>query len=134
MYDSRERITMKLFIIFLLTSISLMAQVPMSVVTDNGETESATLELNGLHVVGIDVSADFNADSIYVITSSSKAGTYERVYRAEDGTPVGFPAVAGRFYRLLPTDYYLFEKYIKLEHNSAADADQTHTVYLGNYN
>ena len=110
-----------------------MAQVPFSVVTDNGATESDSLQLNGLHIVGIDVSADFNGDSIYVLTSSSFSGTYERVYTTA-GDPLGFAAVAGRMYVLNPRDYYLFEKYIKLEHNSAADSEQTHTVFLGNYN
>lgn len=124
---------MRLLIIFLFTSLSLMAQVPFSVVTDSGATESDSLQLNGLHIVAIDVSADFNGDSIYVLTSSSLGGTYERVYTT-GGDPLGFAAVAGRMYVLNPRDYYLFEKYIKLEHNSAADSEQTHTVFLGNYN
>ena len=125
---------MRLLTIFLFITTSLMAQVPYDVITGNGATDSDSLQLNGLHIVGIDVSADFNGDSLYILTSDSFTGTYERVYRAEDGTPLGFPAVAGRRYRLLPTDCYLLERHIKLQHNSAADSEQTHTVYLGNYN
>ena len=104
---------MRLLIILLFTSMALMAQVPYEVITGNGATDSDSLQLNGLHIVGIDVASDFNGDSLYILT---------------------FPAVAGRRYVFKAADYYMFEKYIKIQHNSAADSEQTHTVYLGNYN
>ena len=125
---------MRLLIILLFTSMALMAQVPYEVITGNGATDSDSLQLNGLHIVGIDVASDFNGDSLYILTSDSFTGTYERVYLTSDGTPLGFPAVAGRRYVFKAADYYMFEKYIKIQHNSAADSEQTHTVYLGNYN
>ena len=133
MHNSRESITMRLLIIFLLTSVTFMAQARYEVTVKNTATESDSLQLNGLHIVGVRVASNFNGDSLYVLTADSLDGDYTRVYTANDGEYLGFVAEPGQRYILNPPDYYFFEKYIKLESNTAADAEQTHIVYLGNY-
>lgn len=125
---------MRLFIFILLLTTAVMAQSRHEVTVKNTATESDSLQLNGLHIVGIRVASNFNGDSLYILTSDSLKGDYTRIYRAEDSSYLGFPAEPGQRYRLLPTDYFMLEKYLKLESNSAADAEQTHIVYLGNYN
>lgn len=122
---------MKAFLIAILFASSLFAQAPITATIDSGETVSDIVYLEGNNLVGIEVSDDFNGDSLTILTASSASGTFKPI-RNTDGI-LSFPVTAGGIYVLKPSDYFILRKYIKIQHNDETDTSMTHNVFLGGY-
>lgn len=124
---------MKYFLIAMLFATALFAQNPVDALVESGDSISAAIMVGGDRVVGIEVSDDFNGDSIFVKTSSSYSGTY-KVIKNEAGAVVSAIACsAGDLIRFNRDNFYLIRKYIKIEHNDPTDSDQTSKIFLGSY-
>lgn len=123
---------MKKLIFMIFICATIYAQTPVTVTIDPGETTSAAIRLHSEHLVGFLAPDSCNADTLTVLTATSYGGTYSGIYN-EDDAIIAQPFTEGRIYRLRPTDYYILNKYIKIQLNVEADTAETFTLFKGGY-